>query len=239
MCEKDGGKEHTCKKDMGTQFTCEKDRGITHSYERGGGTKYTCESSAEHPDAIPQSGAYNEDDEGTGKGHEDTLPAKTDVQNKQESTHGLQADGTLYSTSSVRSVGQRDAHMQHPINLSNSNGKVCRSKKRKRKKSYMCEVCGFSTRYPASFINHRRIHTGEKPYKCDSCDYRTINSSRLSVHKMRNHLNNDSEEAKPFLCDICGVRKRRAGDLREHKVTHTGEKRFKCRFVQLQGDMCW
>ena len=177
---------------------------------------------------MQQSAACNEDDEGTVKACEDILPGKTDVQNEQESTHDVQANGTLCSTSSVRSVGQRDAFMQHPINFTNSNGKEFRSKKRKRKKSYMCEVCGFSTRYPASFINHRRIHTGEKPYKCDSCDYRTINSSRLSVHKMRNHLNNDSEEAKPFLCDICGVRKRRAGDLREHKVTHTGEKRFKC-----------
>ncbi len=34
-------------------------------------------------------------------------------------------------------------------------------------------------------LHVRSLHTGEKPYSCDSCDYRTADHNCLRRHKMR------------------------------------------------------
>ena len=37
---------------------------------------------------------------------------------------------------------------------------------------YRCEICNFTSRWSGVVKRHKRIHTGEKPFKCDECDYR-------------------------------------------------------------------
>ena len=44
---------------------------------------------------------------------------------------------------------------------------------------YTCKYCGKSVSTRASLTKHERCHTGEKPYACDQCIYRTASLSSL------------------------------------------------------------
>ena len=63
---------------------------------------------------------------------------------------------------------------------------------------------------------HLKIHSGEKPNKCNQCDYA---SSR--VYNLRIHLKTHSGE-KTYKCNMCDYASSRADVLRTHMKTHSG-----------------
>ena len=52
---------------------------------------------------------------------------------------------------------------------------------------YDCPECGKSLMNVYGLQAHMRIHTGEKPYKCEYCSWAGITKSTLRRHKNRTH----------------------------------------------------
>ncbi|UYV83676.1 SETMAR [Cordylochernes scorpioides] len=89
-------------------------------------------------------------------------------------------------------------------------------------KPFKCEHCDYRTIYKNDLKVHLCTHTGEKPFKCEHCDYRAIQKKSIV-----RHLGTHTGE-KHFKCEYCDYRAIQKNNLVRHLGTHTGEKPFKC-----------
>ena len=87
---------------------------------------------------------------------------------------------------------------------------------------YSCSLCDYKSNHSSNLTVHKRTHTGEKPYSCSLCDYKSKTSNTLARHK-RTHTGE-----KPYSCSLCDFKSCQPGDLARHKRTHTGEKPYSC-----------
>ena len=67
------------------------------------------------------------------------------------------------------------------------------------------------------------IHSGEKPFSCEQCDYSSTQSQNLKTHK----LTHTGE--KPFACKQCNYSCSHYSSMKYHMLSHTGKKPFTCK----------
>lgn len=90
-----------------------------------------------------------------------------------------------------------------------------------------CSVCGKKLASLFGLMEHKRIHTGERPYVCQVCQKRFTQKAHLVIHK-RTHTGE-----KPYACHICHKRFAQSSHLNNHKRIHTGEKPYFCNMCNL------
>ncbi|XP_078064439.1 B-cell CLL/lymphoma 6 member B protein-like [Mustelus asterias] len=100
-------------------------------------------------------------------------------------------------------------------------------------KPYKCDMCQAAFRYKGNLASHKTVHTGEKPYRCNVCGAQFNRPANLKTHT-RIHSGE-----KPYKCETCGARFVQVAHLRAHVLIHTGEKPYPCetcgtRFRHLQ-----
>lgn len=87
---------------------------------------------------------------------------------------------------------------------------------------HSCTYCGLVLSSANALIEHKRIHTGDRPFECHICGKRFTQKAHLNIHK-RTHTGE-----KPYPCNICNKRFAQSSHLVSHKRIHTGEKPFVC-----------
>lgn len=92
---------------------------------------------------------------------------------------------------------------------------------------YQCRVCSHKFALKGPYENHLRIHTGEKPFKCDKCTSTFPSKESLSMFSyirfctwltvtLANHMRTHTGE-KHLKCEICGFQCGDSSNLSKHR----------------------
>uniref|UniRef100_A0A671TSX7 C2H2-type domain-containing protein n=1 Tax=Sparus aurata TaxID=8175 RepID=A0A671TSX7_SPAAU len=120
------------------------------------------------------------------------------------------------------------SHNSHVAESQNQEGgkngdsrttRAANSKPKKRRnthkgpKSIKCDTCDF--RSSGKLWEHMKVHTGEKPYSCNTCGKLFARSNQLGVHMRKQHTGK-----KLHLCKTCHKGFSHLPQLKKHMSIH-------------------
>ncbi|XP_011305401.1 gastrula zinc finger protein XlCGF7.1 [Fopius arisanus] len=87
---------------------------------------------------------------------------------------------------------------------------------------YICNACGKTFKQKASLFVHNRTHSDVFPFKCNNCDHVFRTRPAMMVHVTKH------TGEKPHSCDVCGRAFRIKYELKRHRLIHFDEKPWEC-----------
>ncbi|KAK3103664.1 hypothetical protein FSP39_020854 [Pinctada imbricata] len=140
------------------------------------------------------------------------------------------ADNEDYSFSKFLEEEEQKENKKHEVRY-NADGST---RKRKRLKNeepadLSCTICGIKLSSIGALDAHMRIHTGERPFKCqfENCDKSFTTRGNLKRHEQYH------KGERPFKCDVCDKTFTESKTLKVHQRVHTGDRPFKGRKIEL------
>ena len=102
-------------------------------------------------------------------------------------------------------------------------------KHQKTEKRFVCDFhgCDYKCNSNRRLVEHKRTHTGEKPYECTECDKTFGSKACLRIHMKYRH----SQLNEPMVCSLDNCNRQfntMASFNRHQKIYHLMEKKFVC-----------
>ncbi|XP_045192382.2 zinc finger protein 62 homolog [Mercenaria mercenaria] len=97
-------------------------------------------------------------------------------------------------------------------------------------RKYLCDTCGFAAYEKYHLRRHEKIHKNERKFHCEYCTYKAGNKTHLRRH-MRIHIG-----SKPFKCPYCNFACNTHENIRKHILEtkkHEGLKVYPCKFCEF------
>ncbi|XP_053315299.1 zinc finger and BTB domain-containing protein 24 [Spea bombifrons] len=208
--------------------------------KRGRPKKYHHTRPIDHADRMQQ----HEEDTAHGDQSSEINITKSvsngDSANEQEtfSAHGAEATAPVTSDSNLsvsrEVVAKRHSRrtLQRSIKLQDyklsddmedrEEAQRATGKRKKLSSGAPCKDCGKVFKYNHFLANHRRTHTGERPFRCTECGKCFSQKHSLQVHE-RIHTGE-----RPYCCTVCNKALATKNSLMEHMSLHAGKKAFTC-----------